>query len=178
MLGIAALIAIVVSGCTGDEQTASPERAQTQRSGLSSPPAELVAQLPRHMRFSLGDDLVLLFRRGGHYHSYHEGLLPHSCPISIDEPDTQREWLKRHRSCVATAAHRIVPLHKAAPSTEKGSHHMRLPQLQDSDEVLWRGVPRSGYIGIDSADVCDRISRFSPDYACEQGNVVLIADPP
>lgn len=54
---------------------------------------------------------------------------------------------------------------------------MRLPQLQTNDEVRV-AVPCSGHIGIDSPNASERIGRFSPDYACEEGNVVLVVDPP
>lgn len=89
-------------------------------------------------------------------------------PTPIGEPDTHRQWLRRHPSCIATAVHRIVPLERGAPSSEKSSHQMRLPQLQESDQLLRRGLPRSGYIGIDSPEACERITRFAPDYAARR----------
>lgn len=149
--------------------------ADPTTSRLPTPPASLRAELPPHMRFYLGDDLVLLFRRGDKYHSFHEGLLPHSCPVLLDQPDTYEELLERHRGCIGTALHRIVPVDGPVPSTEKGSHDLELPRLRSSDEVIWRGEPRSGSIGIDSSGACGRIQRFAPDYVCRDGDIVLVA---
>lgn len=164
--------------CTEDHTEREPGFAATAdptTSRLPTPPASLRAELPRHMRFYLGDDLVLLFRRGDKYHSFHEGLLPHSCPVLLDEPDTYEELLERHRGCIGTALHRIVPVDGPVPSTEKGSHDLELPHLRSSDEIIWRGVPHAGYIGIDSSGACDRIQRFAPDYVCRDGEIVLVA---
>lgn len=156
--------------CTEDHTESEPGFA-----AFPTPPASLRAQLPQHMRFYLGDDLVLLFRRGNKYHSFHEGLLPHSCPLPLDESDTYQELLERHRACIGTALHRIVPVDGPVPSTETGSHNLRLPELRADDELIWRGVPPFGSIGIDSPGACDRIARFAPDYVCRDGEIVLVA---
>lgn len=173
---------MLVSSCTTNDRVDGPNDRVDRRadrgegtSQLPTPPASLRAELPGHMRFYLGDDLVLLFRRGDRYHSFHEGLLPHSCPALIDEPDTKEELLERHRSCMGTAVHRIVPVDSPVPSTEKGSHHLNLPELRGSDELIWRGQPRFGHIGIDSPGACDRIQRFAPDYVCRDREIVLVA---
>lgn len=171
----AVLLAIsLASACTGEEPPDPPATIETG-SQLSGPSTSLRRELPEYMRGVVGDDLVLLFRRDDVYHSFHEGLFPHSCPMSLDEPDTYREILRRHRACVGTAVHRITPIDDAEPESESGSHNLKLADVRSGDQVIWRGIPKSGSIGIDSPDACARISRFAPDYACKDGEIRLVA---
>lgn|GEM_PF-5396789 len=60
--------------------------------------------------------------------------------------------------------------------TENHPHDLRLPELSEGAEVLWRGLPKEGSIGIRSPGACERIERIERYYECRDGVPVYLRE--
>ncbi|MDP9222453.1 MAG: PASTA domain-containing protein, partial [Actinomycetota bacterium] len=133
---------------------------------LRVPPPSLLRQVPKDVRTLISRNLVLLYKQGSTYVAYSEGIFPLSCPSGASS-----------RQCVRTAQRASIPGRGQGRHSESdlNSDRLSLPHLDPNTEVLWRGTPRSGSIGIKSSAACDRIARFRPNFTCKQG--VPVFDP-
>jgi hypothetical protein len=77
-----------------------------------------------------------------------EGVFPHSCPPGADWP------------CVATALRREIDI-STGSEKRRGSDLMEV-KAPEGVEILYRGEPRGGPIGVASFPPCDRIEMFEP----------------
>jgi hypothetical protein len=130
---------------------------------LKVPPRSLRHLVSKGYRQLINRDLVLLYKDGDGYIAYSEGIFPLICPPN-----------SAPRACVTTAQRTPIPkggwpgrgTHWAF---QKNSNELSLPHLDPKVEVLWRGTPKSGSIGINSPSACDRSARFRPDFTCKGG---------
>lgn len=122
---------------------------------LPEPPRSLRSVLPDEVDGVVQPGLVLLYRDGDSYVAYSEGVSLHSCPMG-------------GKRCFSTA---IKAIFESDIESYTGSQRMRVADPPEGAEVLWRGVPASGFIGAEAPDACSRIERFVPYFACDDDSI-------
>ena len=80
-------------------------------------------------------------------------------------------------TCLSTAQHVIhLPGTNRDRVIENPPYDLRLPELPESAELLWQGLPEEGSIGIRSPGACARIERFERYYECRDGVPVYLRE--
>ena len=131
---------------------------------LPEPPESLAAEVPPSVRHLIVPGLVLLYRDDdGDYHATVEGV---GNGVAIECPQP----LKPSACPQVSAA--IWVVREDGSSDSDGGNFFDVPEVPKGAEVLWSSPPPEGAIGIDSMGACDRIERFVPLYACEDGRPV------
>jgi HAMP domain-containing protein len=171
---MSAVLIVAVLSAAGWMAWASVDDRGLPPVGEDSPPRDAIMVLPDHvirLRAMLPEevghlattDLVLLYRKGSEYHAFYEGIFPNSCPIATSG-----------RTCFSTAVKTVV-----APGDGKerrrGSDLIQL-SVPDDAEVVWRGEPATGPIGVEAYNACDRAERFEPEFRCVDGSMEYVAD--
>ncbi|MGI8521012.1 MAG: hypothetical protein ACR2MC_10515, partial [Actinomycetota bacterium] len=162
-----AMIAIIMTGVmiAGQPRSLSNVRPAGPEE-LPAPPDSLRQQVPDELDYWIAPGLVLLYMNGGVYHLYFEGVMPHSCPVGLPERDPE--------ACFFTAQHLVWGRATPDASSVSGDHDLELPELTEDAEVLWRGSPDDGSIGVRSPGACARITRFDDYYECRDGVPVYV----
>lgn len=164
-----AMIAVVMASVLATGVLRSPSTiAPVGPEDLPAPPDSLREQIPDELDNWIEPGLVLLYRDGGVYHLFFEGVVPHSCPFGAPERDPE--------ACFITAQHLIWDRATPDASGGTGDHDLELPELVEEAEVLWRGLPEEGSIGIRSPGACERIERFEGYYECRGGVPVYVRE--
>ena len=160
------MIAVIWTSVVATGAIRSPSIAPASAEDLPAPPDSLRNQVPDDLDGWIEPGLVLLYRNGGVYHLYFEGVVQHSCPLLQRDPE----------ACFSTAKH--VVWDRATPGhlLLTGDRTVKLPELVEDAELLWRGVPEEGSIGVRSPGACARIERFDGYYECRDGAPVYVRE--
>lgn len=127
------------------------------------PPESLRDRFPDALDYLIRPGLVLAFvTQDSVYHVFVEGIQGHGCPFG-SERDPE--------ACFSTALH--TTWRGEGVYRINGSDLLKLPTVPDGAEVLWRGIPGTGSIGVRSPGACDRIERFD-GYECVDGGLVYM----
>jgi hypothetical protein len=146
-------------------QTTSLPTTPTERTRSLPPHPEWIpdhlARLRRHLPEAAlplaTPDLVFLYRIDNSYVGLFEGVFPRSCPQGTDWP------------CVATALRREIDVITGSEQ-RRGSDLMEV-KAPEGAQILYRGEPGSGPIGVASYNACERIDMFEPHFECVDGKV-------
>lgn len=137
------------------------DRSLIDRTAGTVPTESLRDRLPDELDGWVRPGLVLAYMsEDDAYHVFFEGVVGHSCPATA-----------KPEACFSTAQH--ITWNREQVLGVTGSDDLRLPTLTDGIEVLWRGVPEDGSIGVRSPGACDRIERFE-FYECVGGVPVFM----
>ena len=133
---------------------------------LPTPPGSLRERVPSELDEWVGSGLVLVYEKDGVYHLFREGVLPHSCPKGVPE--------RYPEACFSTAQHFMWDRSSPDVLSIRSHHDLRLVDPPQGSEVLWRGFPVEGSIGIRSPGACDRLARFDDHYVCRDGQPAYV----
>ena len=169
-----AMIALIMAGVMAGVMAAGALRspstiAPAGPENLPAPPDSLREQVPDKLDSWIEPGLVLLYRDDGVYHLFFEGVVQHTCPLVMSEP-------RDPELCFSTAKH--VVWDRATPDrlSLTGDHDLKLPELGEDAELLWRGLPEEGLIGLRFPGACGRIERFDDYYECRDGVPVYVRE--
>jgi hypothetical protein len=135
--------------------------------GLPDPPSSLRDELPRELDDWVRPGLVLVYRIGDTYNLYSEGVMAHPCVAGAADINPE--------GCLSTAQH--VFWNPGGGVTVAGGHDLGLTDPPQGAEILWRGFPSEGSIGVRSPGACSRIQRFD-GYECKDGDPVYLRGEP
>lgn len=164
-----AMIALIMAGVMAAGALRSPSTiAPAGPENLPAPPDSLREQVPDKLDPWIEPGLVLLYKNPGVYHLFFEGVMQHSCPLVMPERNPE--------ACFFTAQH--VVWDRATPDrlSLTGDHDLKLPELGEDAELLWRGLPEEGLIGLRFPGACGRIERFDDYYECRDGVPVYVRE--